>query len=92
MGSTESLWFGRLGWGDAELTLLAKALPTCHKLEWLDLSENEHVSLNGIRKLLPALLQLPQLHQLDLHGCLAIGEQGRAMLNQHLPVGVKVIL
>merc|ERR1712048_496266 len=65
LGSVEQLWFGGLGWGDAEVEELTQVLPMCSRLRELELYGNEITSY-GASALGKIIGRCPTVQRLDL--------------------------
>ena len=70
--------------GNTIVELLLPLLPQCSSLTVLDISDN-HLSRENVEALLPAILQLPKLHHLNLDGCNTLPHALKPITtNQHI--------
>ena len=70
IGQAKELLFNQLGWGDAEVAVLSKALHAAKDLKELNLNSNEAIGDEGAAALAAALREgaAPKLRELWLHG------------------------
>lgn len=83
MGSSESLDFSCLQWGDVEAQCLAEAIPLCDRLEQLDLTENK-MGDSGTCRIAYAIACCLRLRELRI-GCNKIADKGAVELASVLP-------